>query len=187
MHPRAVADELLTLATSDGTGTTARNRPPWKRSWLAAGLAFLVTLFAVGILAWSDVFSFVARKDADRWPGERAPGGRLPALDPDRRAAEWVPRSGGDVIVSAAKDEAPEVLVQSQGTLPAGSLRVILIDLTGTKKITNESLDALRGLESLRELRLIDIPAVTNDGLEHLKELKNLTRSTGPGRHASHQ
>jgi hypothetical protein len=101
-----------------------------------------------------------------------------PGEDADRKAAEWVVRSGGTVRVSASGviGEYPK-----DGKLPDGGFRVIAVDLLepGRKgRLSNEGVKHLEGLKYLTSLRLLqdgDATGVTDFsflsglvGMEHL-------------------
>ncbi len=92
--------------------------------------------------------------------------------DPDRAAAEWVLKAGGNVKVST--DEAQDLMANSAEELPAESFRVTIVDLANAKGVDAAGLETLAGLNELRAVRLTGV-AVTEAGIAHLQGCKKLT------------
>jgi hypothetical protein len=98
-------------------------------------------------------------------------GGKRPARDADRRAAEWVLSIGGRVVIRA-RDREREIGPGKR--LPAGPFQLVQIDLRENDKVSDAGLRRLRGLSGLTHLHLGCTP-VSDAGLAHLAGLSSLT------------
>jgi serine/threonine protein kinase/Leucine-rich repeat (LRR) protein len=94
-----------------------------------------------------------------------------PAVNPDRKAAEWVLGIGGQVTISLGNQE---IAVKEIRKLPASQFSVAIVDFAGLKQITDDSLGNLTSLKKLRLVRLDDT-SVTDAGLKYLAAIKSLT------------
>lgn len=113
--------------------------------------------------------------------------------DPDRLAADWALRADAHSVRIMSDGVSTEI--PKAGNLPDGPFTVTAINLTGSKKVSDEGTDRLKGLKNLRELNLdstsiskldfldgmtnlemlnLQNTAVTDDSLKHVKGLKNL-------------
>ncbi|MGA2033283.1 MAG: protein kinase [Thermoguttaceae bacterium] len=93
------------------------------------------------------------------------------ATDPDRRAAEWVLRSGGVVTVKA--DGIEQSSIAKIGDLPPGKLEVTEAVFLDKPDVNDEGVRCLAGLRSLRVLTLQGT-AITDSGLLALGPLPSL-------------
>src|SRR5947209_7780681 len=96
----------------------------------------------------------------------------------ERKAAEWVIRSGGRVILDGSRAAVADV-----SGLPSGDLRIAGVDLTNTI-IEPGELKEISGLTGVRELYLpgpswtprSDSPLDANDAMKYIAGLKQLQR-----------
>jgi hypothetical protein len=90
----------------------------------------------------------------------------------NRKAAEKVIDLGGSVNLVVDGDESS---ARSLAELPAGAFEVRRISFEyGNRKVTDASLEVLKGLSGLRELGLGGVEGVSNAGVAHVKDLKGL-------------
>ena len=151
------------------------------RKWLAAGIAGLVVL-GVSLAWWgfggappeqtkkySPPTLHAAEHRADHQP-VRVPV-QLPAVDPDRRAAEWVLALGGKANLATGDGGTPRE-VTARADLPK-VFRLQRVNLAGNRQVTDAGLSNLEGLAVLDLLWLSDTP-ITDAGLAHLRGLGSL-------------
>lgn len=89
--------------------------------------------------------------------------------DPDRRAAEWVLSIGGTVRVNAITQE---ILEPSE--LPKAPFRLTYVDLFNNSQVTDAGLAHFKDCKNLTHLNLYGTRA-TDAGLIHFEDCKNLT------------
>jgi formylglycine-generating enzyme required for sulfatase activity/serine/threonine protein kinase len=97
-------------------------------------------------------------------------GLRVVDVSPDRRAAEWVLRIGGRIMIAF---DGKKVLVEAGDGLPREDFVVAYVGLSHNALVKDEHLHNLRGLTALRELDL-RATAVGDTGLKNLGELRGL-------------
>jgi Leucine-rich repeat (LRR) protein len=64
--------------------------------------------------------------------------------------------------------------ITDEGLRHLTSLNLFFLDLSGCKGITNDGLEVLSNLTTLRHLALRDCDGITEEGFEHLRKLTNL-------------
>ena len=90
-----------------------------------------------------------------------------PIADPDRKAAEWVLNAGGSVHLNEMGNE-----VKSVKALPKEPFRLVEIYLT--EPVKDADLAVVAACKNLTGAYLVG-PGITNAGLAHFKECKELT------------
>ena len=108
-------------------------------------------------------------KSINHRPAAEVLGDAIERADPDRHAAEWALRLGGNVWVDASKIDIKDI-----ADLPKVRFTLTNVNLVYKPEVTDASLDNLRGLKGLRLLN-IGGTNVTDAGLIRLKEHKGLT------------
>src|SRR5262249_5761871 len=90
--------------------------------------------------------------------------------DTDRRAAEWVLSIGGAVGI---RSRGQEQEIRAATELPQQTFQLQIIHLNGNQKVSDAGLANLKGLTSLRDLKL-GHTRVSEAGLAHLNSLTQL-------------
>jgi WD40 repeat protein/serine/threonine protein kinase len=91
-----------------------------------------------------------------------------PALDPDRKAAEYVVSIGGVVRVNDEVDD-----LKTVADLPHEPFRLTYVNLAGNPKVRNAQMGAFDGCKHLTVLRINETP-LNDQGLAHFKDCANL-------------
>ena len=94
-------------------------------------------------------------------------GGTIEAIDPDRKAAEWVLSVGGTV-----KIDGRDRVIASAKDLPKDRWKLTDVDLSG-KKIADADLAVLGNVVGLQNL-LLDGTSITDAGLVHVSKIGGL-------------
>jgi tRNA A-37 threonylcarbamoyl transferase component Bud32 len=104
------------------------------------------------------------------WDGGEIGPAKAAALDPDRRAAEWVLSVGGGVAILGL-----ERWVSAREQLPAGPFRVTVLSFKENTQATPDGFAACAGLTELTSLNLMRSP-VGDAALAHFKGCTKLRK-----------
>jgi Leucine-rich repeat (LRR) protein len=88
-----------------------------------------------------------------------------------RAIAEWVIRVGGNLLIQ--EPSGADLKVAKVENLPLGSLRILKIDLTGVKEVTDGDLQKLKDAPQLVYLSVMTT-SVSDEGLSHLQAIQSL-------------
>jgi|GEM_PF-479670 len=102
--------------------------------------------------------------------------------DPDRRAAEWVLSIGGTIKIN---EHGKEREIAAVGDLPRGAFELTYVDLINNQKVSDAGLAHFKDCKNLTRLTLDGGILWTNAGLAHFKDCKNLTDLFLGGSHVS--
>jgi serine/threonine protein kinase len=107
-------------------------------------------------------------------PSELAPPRPKPSgMSLDRRAALWVLDHGGEVVLQASNKRTSD-RVRDRAKLPKARFDLVIVGLDKCKKVDDDGLSALEGLEQLTELDLSGT-GVTDRGIAKLRTLRILS------------
>ena len=96
------------------------------------------------------------------------------AVDPDRRAAEYVLSVGGKVWLNKDSAFTDNNVIQTREKLPSEPFRLTHADLQTNSRVTDAGLAAFRGTKHLRGIYLTNSTNVGDAGILHLRENSNL-------------
>ncbi|MBI1914598.1 MAG: hypothetical protein HYS12_07650, partial [Planctomycetes bacterium] len=114
-----------------------------------------------------------ARKPKDPGPAVKKDPPAIPAAaDPDRRAAEWVLSIGGTINI---KENGKERQTGAVGDLPRRAFELTDVRLGGNPKVSDAGLAHFKDCKNLTHLILTAATKVNDAGLAHFKDFKNLT------------
>jgi eukaryotic-like serine/threonine-protein kinase len=192
--PVAVQSEHNAFANLDATETEpdpessvsvarlaepVRKKAGGKTMWIAAGLAVLLAVVAVAVVAVGLKNGRETKTDApdasaakDTKPGTPpAPVVKPPTADPspNRKAAEYVLSLGGTVQVNGDSRD-----LRTPAELPAGGFTLTGFSLAGNMALTDAELGVFKGCKHLAVLQLGATP-VSDAGLVHFKDCSRLT------------
>ncbi|WP_439629295.1 protein kinase domain-containing protein [Gemmata sp.] len=176
LSPELTAALMQTVDLAPPPAPRPAPKPRRKWAWVA--------VLAVAVLGAATALGFAL------WPGPKPVPAPHPAAPPrtpdpspparaesaDRRAAEWVLRSGGTVKVLDARGT--RLTPQSAAELPA-ELRVTRVTLPYKTDLTDEAVrGTLRGLSGLEDARFDSCKGLTDAGLAELARLPALAHLT---------
>jgi serine/threonine protein kinase len=168
-----VADALAAIAQ---TRPIARRPVPGRRVAIGLALAAAAAVVALTIVIIRDRHGReVARIEVPeggtveiKGDGKNENPAAAPMGDADRRAAEWVLSIGGDVGITGAGQR-----IHAARDLPAGSFKLLAVQLNGNHKVSDSGLAHLEKLRSLTSLWLQGSP-LRDNWLVHLGSLTSL-------------
>jgi len=168
----SVSDSALLQTVEMDSPNAPRRRT--RRRLLVPALLILAATIAVGIyLANTSGNKEIAKSDSTQPPNLGVPKSGFDQTA-ERRAAEWVLRSGGTLEIVDTKSGAT-LKPKALGELPA-EFQVTQIQIRNRDVVSDESVVAnLTGLSTLRIVDILACPKLTNVGLVHLARLPGLT------------
>jgi serine/threonine protein kinase len=190
-RPRSAAEVSQAIAAIEQRLQTGAP-PPAKPTGAKASLSRGLLCIAGGLVALllTLLLSLFAATIQNRPPVDRgsaaaksAANSHVPAEHPhrtaaadaarkaDRAAAEWVLALGGEVAINTATRRG--VFVRPPAELPDEPFSVTWISLKGNRRLKNDDLQTIKGLQSLQMLHLDDT-SIGDAGMGHLIDLPQL-------------
>ena len=172
----SVAVPLATSAETEAEPSPAprspRAKPERKASklpmYLAAGAIVTALAVLAVVMLWPPKKPVVAQNDGKEKPPAPVVKQLPTASDPDRKAAEYVLSIGGGVQVNGKERE-----IKGAADLPKDRFSLTDVLLNHNTTVTDAGLAHFKDCKNLRGIGLDNTP-VTDTGLAHLKDCKDL-------------